>query len=257
VATYKVTDESVEGQIVELKDSGANVFFNIATPKFAAQAIKKAAEIGWKPLHYLNAVSNSVSAVLRPAGLAASQGLVTIAYLKDPTAPQWAEWPDVVAWHKFMDAYLPGVEKQDAFLVYSYAVTATLIAVLEGCGDDLTRANIMKQASSLQDLDVPMLLPNIKISTSATNYNPIQKIRLQRFLEDRWDYSLAAWMAFAEPEDKEAKPPEAPPAAKAAPAPAKTAPAAAKAAPEPGKVAPAGKAASPKSSGPSRKETTQ
>ncbi len=161
-------------------------------------------------------MSNSVSAVVRPAGLAASQGLITIAYLKDPTAPQWAEWPDVVAWHKFVDGYLPGVEKQDAFVVYPYAVAATLVSVLERCGDDLTRANIMKQAASLQDLEVPMLLPNIKINTSATNFNPIQKIRLQRFLDDRWDYSLAAWMAFAEPQAKE---PGAagPPAAKAAP----------------------------------------
>src|SRR5262249_39353212 len=131
VATYKVTDESVEAQIADLKSSGANVFFNIATPKFAAQAIKKAADLGWKPLHYLNAVSNSVNAVLRPAGLAASQGLITITYLKDPTAPQWAESPDVMAWHKFMDEYLPGAAKQDAFAVYAYAVTATLVAVLE------------------------------------------------------------------------------------------------------------------------------
>jgi len=277
VATYKVTDESVETQIADLKSTGANVFFNIATPKFAAQAIKKAADLGWRPLHYLNAVSNSVNAVLRPAGLAASQGLITITYLKDPNAPQWAEWPDVKAWHTFMDGYMPGVAKQDAFVVYAYAVTATLVEVLERCGDDLTRANIMKQASDLQDLEVPMLLPYIKINTSATNYNPIQKMRLQRFLEDRWDYSLAAWMAFAEPQAEGPAQPaplaagKAAPAAKPAPAPAKAAPgkaapatakvapttakaapaaAKAKAAPEAAKAAPAAKTAPPKSSPP-------
>jgi branched-chain amino acid transport system substrate-binding protein len=232
VATYEVTDQSVESQIVELKNSGANVFFNIATPKFAAQAIRKSAEIGWKPLHYLNAVSNTVAAVLRPAGFAASQGLITITYLKDPTAPQWAASPDVVAWHKFMDQYLPQAEKQDAFRTYAYAVSATLLAVLERCGDELTRANVMKQATGLKDLEVPMLLPYIRISTGP-DYNTIRKLRLQRFLGERWDYSLAAWMVFAPPEPKEPAQRQPPPAA------AKAAPAAAKASP-------------PKASGPPR-----
>src|SRR5262245_47574639 len=245
VATYEVTDQSVESQIVELKNSGANVFFNIATPKFAAQAIKKSAEIGWKPLHYLNAVSSPVGAVLRPAGFAASQGLITIAYLKDATAQQWAEWPDVVAWHKFMDTYMPQAEKRDSFYVYAYAVSATLVAVLERCGDDLTRANVMKQAAGLQDLEVPMLLPNIRISTGP-NYDSIRKLRLQRFLGERWDYSLAAWMAFAPPEAQQQEAPAAAAAPKAAPAAAKGAPAA--------------KAAPPKASGsprPPRKQATQ
>jgi branched-chain amino acid transport system substrate-binding protein len=174
LSTYEVTDPTVDSQIIQLKDSGANVFFNISTPKFAAQAIRKAADIGWKPVHYLNNVSTSIGAVMKPAGLMASQGTITTAYLKDATDPQWATWPDMVEWNKFMDRYLPQGDKSNSYHVYAYAVSATLIEVLKRCGDDLTRANIMSQATSLKDLEVPLLLPNIKINTDATNFFPIQ-----------------------------------------------------------------------------------
>ena len=197
VATYEVTDPTVDSQMIELKNSGANVFFNISTPKFAAQAIKKAAEIGWKPLHYLNNVSTSVGAVMRPAGFEASQGINTTAYLKDATDPQWASWPDMVAWNAFMDKFLPQGDKSSSYHVYAYAVSSTLIEVLKRCGDDLTRANIMNQAVNLKDLEVPMLLPNIKVNTSPTNFYPIQSVRLQRFRGDTWEYSLVAWLSFA------------------------------------------------------------
>jgi len=196
VATYEVTDPTIDGQVIQLKNSGANVFFNITTPKFAAQAIKKAAVIGWKPLHYLNNVSTSIGAVMRPAGFEAAQGIITTAYLKDATDPQWAMWPDMVAWNTFMDKYLPQGDKSSSFHVYAYAVSSTLIEVLKRCGDDLTRANIMNQAANLKDLEVPLLLPNIKINTSPTNFYPIQSQRLQRFKGETWEYSLAAWLAF-------------------------------------------------------------
>jgi branched-chain amino acid transport system substrate-binding protein len=214
VATYEVTDANIDNQVVLLKYSGANVFFNIATPKFATQAIRKAAEIGWKPVHYLNNVATSVGGVLRPAGLESAQGIISVAYLKDGTAPQWAESPDVAAWHGFIDKYMPQADKSSSWYVYGYAVSATLVEVLKRSGDELTRANVMKQAASLRDLEVPMLLPHIKINTSPESYNPIQSVRLQRFLGERWDYSLAAWLAFL-PQEAERLPQAAPAPAKA------------------------------------------
>jgi branched-chain amino acid transport system substrate-binding protein len=196
LATYEVTDPTVDSQVIQLKNSGANVFFNITTPKFAAQAIRRAAAIGWKPLQYLNNVSTSVGAVMRPAGFEASQGIITTAYLKDATDPQWATWPDMVAWNAFMDKYLPQGDKSSSFHIYGYAVSSTLLEVLKRCGNDLTRANIMSQAANLKDLEVPLLLPNIKVNTSPTNFYPIQSVRLQRFRGDTWEYSLLAWLAF-------------------------------------------------------------
>jgi branched-chain amino acid transport system substrate-binding protein len=200
VATYEVTDTTIDSQVIQLRSSGANVFFNVSTPKFAAQAIKKVADIGWKPVHYLNNVSTSVGAVMKPAGFEASQGIITTAYLKDATDPQWSAWPDMVDWNRFMDTYLPQGDKSSSYHVYAYAVSSTLIEVLRRCGDDLTRANIMSQAANLRDLEVPMLLPNIKINTDPTNFYPIQSVRLQRFRGETWEYSLAAWLAFTPPE---------------------------------------------------------
>jgi branched-chain amino acid transport system substrate-binding protein len=187
LATYEVTDPTVDSQMIQLKNSGANVFFNITTPKFAAQAIKKAAEIGWKPAHYLNNVSNSVGAVMKPAGFEAGQGILTAYYVKDATDPQWAKSPDMVAWNEFMDKYMPQADKKSAFHVYGYAVSATLAEVLKKCGDDLTRANVMKQAASLKNLEAPLLLPGIKINTSATDFYPIQSVQLARFKGETWE----------------------------------------------------------------------
>ena len=180
MATYEVTDPTIDSQMIELKNSGANVFFNITTPKFAAQAIKKAAELGWKPAHYLNNVSASIGAVIKPAGFDNAQGIITAQYLKDATDPQWKGSTDMIAWNAFMDKYMPQADKTNSFHVTGYAVTATLVEVLKRCGDDLTRANIMKQAAGLKDLDVPMLLPGIKINTSPTDFYPIQAVQLSR-----------------------------------------------------------------------------
>ena len=181
VATYEVADPTVDSQIIALKNSGANAFFNITTPKFAAQAIKKAAEIGWKPAHYLNNVSSSVGAVMKPAGFEAGQGILTASYLKDPTDAQWAKDADMVAWNEFMDKHYPGGDKKSTFPAYAYSVTSTLVEVLKRAGDNLTRENVMKQAASMKGVEIPLLLPGIKINTSATDFYPIQSVQLARF----------------------------------------------------------------------------
>jgi branched-chain amino acid transport system substrate-binding protein len=180
LSTYEVTDPTVDSQMIQLKNSGANVFFNITTPKFAAQAIKKAAEIGWKPAHYLNNVSASIGAVIKPAGFEASQGIITAQYIKDATDPQWAKSPDKIEWEKFMDKYMPQGDKNSTFHVYAYAVSFGVTEVLKRAGDNLTRENIMKQAASFKGLDVPMLLPGIKVYTSPTDFYPIQAVQLSR-----------------------------------------------------------------------------
>jgi branched-chain amino acid transport system substrate-binding protein len=186
VATYEVTDPTVDSQMIELKNSGANVFFNITTPKFAAQAIKKAAEIGWKPVHYINNVAASVASVMKPAGFENSQGIITAAYLKDPTDPQWQNDKDFLAWKAFMQKYYPTGNLLDGNNAYAYAVSNLLVVVLKQCGDDLTRANVMKQAASVKDVELPMVLPGIKVNTSATDFYPIQSVRMSRFEGETW-----------------------------------------------------------------------
>ncbi len=187
VATYEVADPTVDSQIIQLKDTGANVFINIATPKFAAQAIRKVADLGWKPAHYVTNVSASVGAVMKPAGFENAQGIITAQYQKDPSDPQWANAPDVVQWKAFMQKYLPNANLTDANYSYGYAVSSLLMVVLKNAGDELTRANIMKQAASLKDVDVPMLLPGIKANTSATDFYPLQSVRLSRFKGETWE----------------------------------------------------------------------
>jgi branched-chain amino acid transport system substrate-binding protein len=186
VATYEVADPSIDSQMIALKNSGANVFFNVTTPKFAALAIRKAHEIGWKPVHYLNNVSISVGAVMKPAGLEASQGIITAGYGKDSTDPQFQNDADMVAWRAFMDKYYPTGDKTSSFTTYGYSVASTLVEVLKRCGDELTRANVMKQAASLKNVEIPLLLPGIKINTSPTDFYPIQSVRLERFEGQTW-----------------------------------------------------------------------
>lgn len=184
--SYEVTDPTVDSQIVNLKNSGADVFFNITTPKFAAQAIKKAHDIGWKPTHFLNSVSNSVKAVLEPAGFEASKGQISTFYLKDPDDPQWKNDAAVKNWLEWMKKYNPEGNVHDIFYVYAYTVSQTLIQVIKQAGDDLTRENIMKQAANLKDLELPMLLQGIKINTSPTDFYPIQQEQLAKFDGERW-----------------------------------------------------------------------
>jgi branched-chain amino acid transport system substrate-binding protein len=184
--TYEVTDPTVDSQMVSLKASGADTFFNITTPKFAAQAIKKAAEIGWKPLHYLNNVSSSVGSVLTPAGLDASNGALTLGYTKDPTDPQFQkgkEWDD---WVAYMKKYHPTGALNDNFNVYGYSVAQTLVQVLKQAGDNLTRDNVMKQAANL-DMTLPMLLPGVNVKTSADDFYPIERGQLMKFNGKSWE----------------------------------------------------------------------
>lgn len=185
---YEVTDPTVDSQIAQLHASGANVFFNITTPKFAAQAIRRAHDIGWRPVHFLNNVSISVGSVLKPAGLERSVGLISGGYLKDPTDPQWRNDADVKAWSAWMDKYYPQGDKADVFNAYAYAVSHTLLHVLRQAGDDLTRENIMKVAANLKDLEVPLLLPGIKINTGPKDFYPIEAMRLQRFNGEVWEF---------------------------------------------------------------------
>jgi branched-chain amino acid transport system substrate-binding protein len=187
LATYEVTDPTVESQIIQLKDTGANVFFNVATPKFAAQAIRKAADISWKPAQYMTNVSASVASVMKPAGFENSQGIITAAYLKDPTDKRWEDDAEMKTWREWMAKYNPGANVGDANYIFAYSVSFLMTQTLKNCGDTLTRANVMKQAASFQKLRVPCVLPGITISTSATDFYPIQSVQLQRFKGESWD----------------------------------------------------------------------
>jgi len=180
-ATYESTDPTVDSQMIQLMNSGANVFFNITIPKYAAQAIRKAAEIGWKPTHYLNNVSASVATVMKPAGFENGQDILTAGYLKDPTDPRYHNDKDYQEWKAFMQKYYPNGNLADGFNGYAYAVSTLLLHVLKECGDDLTRANIMKQAAHIKDLQLPMVISGIKVNTSPTDFYPIQSVQMHRF----------------------------------------------------------------------------
>jgi ABC-type branched-subunit amino acid transport system substrate-binding protein len=184
--SYETTEPSVDGHIVKLKSSGADIFVNISTPKFAAQAIKKMAEIGWKPLHFLNNVSASVGSVIKPAGFENAQDIISAAYLKDPGDPQWDNDAGMKEFLTFLEKDFPEGNKLDASVVVGFGVTQTLIQVLKQCGDNLTRENIMKQAANLKDFRTNVLLPGIKINTSATDFAPISQLQLMKFTGERW-----------------------------------------------------------------------
>ena len=185
--SYEVTDPTVDSQVIQLKDSGANVFFNIATPKFAAQAIRKAADLGWKPVQYLNNVSASVASTIKPAGFENSQGIITAAYLMDPTDHQWDGNADMKMWKAWMAKSNPQGNLTDASNVFAFAVSALMHETLKKCGDNLTRENLMRQAANFQKYRLPLLLPGITVSTSPTDFYPIQAVQLQRFKGETWD----------------------------------------------------------------------
>jgi branched-chain amino acid transport system substrate-binding protein len=179
--SYEVSDPTVDSQIIQLQASGADVFFNIATPKFAALAIRKAYDIGWKPVQYVNNVSASVGSVLTPAGLEKSVGIITTSYLKDPTDKTWQDDPAVKQWTAFMNKYYPDGNLTDVSNMYGYTVAKTLEQVLKQAGNTLTRENIMKQAATMKGYRIDTLLPGITISTSDQDYAPIEAVQLQRF----------------------------------------------------------------------------
>jgi ABC-type branched-subunit amino acid transport system substrate-binding protein len=185
--TYETTDPTVESQVIQLKDSGANVFFNIAIPKFAAQAMRKAGDLGWKPTIYLNNVSSSVANTMKPSGFENVQGVLTAQYLMDPTDKQWDDHPDMKAWVAWMKKSNPGGSLDDASNVFAYSVSFLMHKTLEKCGDNLTRENLMRQAANHQKLKVPLCLPGITVSTSPTDYYPIQAVQLARFKGETWE----------------------------------------------------------------------
>ena len=178
---YDPSEPTVDSQIVTLKTMGADIFFNESSPKFAAQAIRKAAEIGWKPVQFLASISNSVGSVLKPAGLENAKGILSTNYLKDPTDPTWKEDPAIKEWAAFMDKYFPEGDKTSTFSVYGYLTAQTMVQVLKQCGDELTRENVMRQAANLKNFELGLLLPGIKINTSPTDYFPVEQMQMSRF----------------------------------------------------------------------------
>lgn len=185
-ASYEVTDPTIDSQIVSLQASGADTFFNVTTPKFAAQAIREVHDIGWRPLHLLNGVSTSVGSVLEPAGIEKSIGLVTALYLKDPVDPQWANDADLKEYTKWFEKYMPDGSIEDAFNVNGYIIALGTAHVVQALGNDLSRENVIKQMASVKDLQVPMMLPGVKWNTSAEDFYLIESAQLARFDGKKW-----------------------------------------------------------------------
>ncbi|KRQ00180.1 ABC transporter substrate-binding protein [Bradyrhizobium sp. DASA03076] len=185
--SYEVSEPSIDGHIVKIKAANPDVLMIYTTPKFGAQTIKKTAELGWKPLQIITNVSASVGSVMKPAGFEASQGVLSAAYAKDGADPRWNDDPGMKKWAEFLDKYMPGADKTDASIVYGYGAAQTLAKALEQCGDDLTRANLMKQAASLKDFAPDTLLPGVKINTGPNDFAPISQLQMQRFKGEKWE----------------------------------------------------------------------
>jgi branched-chain amino acid transport system substrate-binding protein len=186
-ASYEVSDPTVDSQVLRIKDSGADLFFSAATPKQAAQAIKKIAESDWQPVQIVSLKATSVGSVLKPAGLENSKGIISSNYGKEPLDPQWKNDPGLKRYFAFMETYYPDGDKGSNFNTYGYSVAQLLVHVLEQCGDNLTRENVMKQATSLKDLEVDLALPGIKINTSPTDYRIHKQFKMMRFNGERWE----------------------------------------------------------------------
>ena len=184
--SYETTEPSIDSHIVKLKGTGADVLVNISTPKFAAQAIKKMAELEWKPMHLMTDVSISIGSVMKPAGLEASEGVLSATYIKDASDPQWKDDEGMKKFMAFIDKYMPGSNVADSNLVYGYAAAQTMVQVLKQAGDDLTRENVMKQAASVRDFAPDTLLPGVKINTSPTDFAPIEQLRMMQFKGGQW-----------------------------------------------------------------------
>ena len=184
--SYETTDPTVDQQVMSLQGSGANVLLTAAIPKFAAQAIRKVSDIGWKPMHFLTNVSTSVAAVMQPAGLEKGVGIISAGYNKDPTDPQWQDTPEYKEWLAWMKKYNSSVNVRDIETVYGYSAAQTLVAVLSATGDNLTRENVMQQAASIHDLKLPMQLPGIAVNTSANDFAPIKQMQLEKFDGTTW-----------------------------------------------------------------------
>ena len=184
---YEVAEPTIDSHVVKMKSLNADVFVDITTPKFAAQAIRKAAEIGWKPLHFLNNVSTSIGSVIKPAGVENAQGIISVAYLMDAVDPQWKDDPGMKTFDDFLARDFPEGNRADNQIMLGYNIAQTLVQVLKQCGDNLTRENVMKQAANLKDFRTTNLLPGITINTSPIDFAPIKQVQLRRFEGERWE----------------------------------------------------------------------
>jgi branched-chain amino acid transport system substrate-binding protein len=187
-ASYETASPTIDSQIVQLKSSGADIFVNITTPKFAAQAIKKVAELGWKPVHFLNNVSVSVGAVLKPAGVENAKDVLSTGYIMEPSDPQWKDNPGLKKWEAFMDKYYPDGDKTSSFTSYGYSVAQVMVQVLQQCKDELTRENIMKQAANLKDFKPDLFIPGITVNTGPKDYFPVEQLQMMKFDGERWQF---------------------------------------------------------------------
>ena len=185
--SYETTEPSIDSHIVRLKGTGADVFVNISTPKFAAQAIKKIAELDWKPMHVMTDVSISIGSVMKPAGLEASEGVLSAGYLKVASDPQWKDDASMKTFMAFINKSMPGADISDTNVVYGYAAAQTMVQVLKQCGDNLTRENVMKQAASLKDFAPDTFIPGITLNTSATDFAPVEQLQMMQFKGGKWD----------------------------------------------------------------------
>ena len=185
--SYETAEPTIDSHVVNLKAKGADVFFSVTTPKFAAQSIKKVAELQWKPVFLLNNVGASIGSVLKPAGFENSQDIISVAYLKDTTDPQWKDDAGIKNFDAFLAKWIPEANRADGSVIVGYGVAQTLVEVLKACGDNLTRENIMKQATNIKDLQLEVALPGVKISTSATDFAPFEQMQLQKFKGDRYE----------------------------------------------------------------------
>jgi ABC-type branched-subunit amino acid transport system substrate-binding protein len=186
-ASYEVSDPTIDSQILKIKDAGADLFFSATTPKQAAQAIKKIAELDWHPVHILDINATSVGAVMKPAGLEASKGVISVNYGKDPLDPTWKNDAGMKKYLDFMAKYYPDGDASSLFNTYGYSTTQLLIHVLKQCGDDLTRDNVMKQATSLKNVVLDLSLPGMQINTSPTDYRVNKQLQMERFNGERWE----------------------------------------------------------------------
>jgi branched-chain amino acid transport system substrate-binding protein len=196
--SYEISEPTIDSHLVKVKSLNPDVVVSFVTPKFAAQTIKKMGELNWKPMHLLTNVSVSVGAVMKPGGIEAAQGTLSADYRKDGLDPQWKDDPGMQKWSAFLDKYMPGADRSDNSLVYGYGAAQTLVEVLRLCGDDLTRANVMKQAANLKDFQTDVLLPGVKINTSPTDYAPISQLLMMRFTGEKWEF-------FGQPIDADVK----------------------------------------------------
>jgi ABC-type branched-subunit amino acid transport system substrate-binding protein len=185
--SYETSEPTIDSHIVKMKSANVDVVVNFATPKFAAQAIKKIAEIGWKPMHVMTSVSISVASVMKPAGLENGQGIVSATYLKDATDAQWKDDPGIQRFDAFLAKYYPRGNRADVLVLTGYSAAQSLAHVLQACGDNLTHENVMKQAASMKDVELDGLLPGIKMNTSASDFGPIQDLQLIRFKGESWE----------------------------------------------------------------------